>query len=161
MARGYTGRFNSGVIIAQKHITTIQWLDEILLARKTDIPLEDSVGWGENGHIIHFSKQKSFVQTLPTEWNNTYKVNAKTYIQHENFGPLRKSKWLSSAHKCLSLITRLVQRCQHQVNRLGLTENQTDPIEKLFNQVMGRYAEYFTADQATPEIEPLTPKASV
>jgi hypothetical protein len=89
MAHGYSGRFNSGVIIAKNHPDLIEWLEVLIANSERQIPSEDSVGWGENGHVIHYAKNLSFIRRLSTEWNNNCNPNLNDYIRHYSMGPLR------------------------------------------------------------------------
>ena len=110
MAKGYTNRFNSGVMLVQKSPTVIKFLEHIIQNRFTPIPKSDSVGWGENGHIIHFARENSFIATLDHRWNNTYDACCDDYIRHYNFGPMRNSFCRNLLHKMLSVTSRQINR---------------------------------------------------
>lgn len=101
MANGYTGRFNSGVMIARKAEALINWLDKLILYRYQHLPSIDSTGWGENGHVIHFSKQVNFIKVLHHRWNNTFDDKLNDHIRHFSNGPMRTSKLKSFAHQIL------------------------------------------------------------
>ncbi|WNC70193.1 hypothetical protein RI845_08640 [Thalassotalea nanhaiensis] len=101
MANGYTGRFNSGVMIAKKAGALINWLDKLILSRRQHLPSIDSTGWGENGHIIHFSKQVNFIKVLHHRWNNTFDEKLNDHIRHFSYGPMRTSKLKTLAHHVL------------------------------------------------------------
>lgn len=102
MAKGYSGRYNSGVIIIKNDPRSIKWLKKIISSYQKPIPDEDSVGWGENGHIIFHSKNVDFIKTLDTSWNNTFDPNLNDYIRHYNHGPFRKKIILVIIHKLIS-----------------------------------------------------------
>lgn len=116
MAKGYTNRYNSGVMLIQNHPDVIEFLERIIDNRFQPIPEEDSVGWGENGHIIHFAKDQSFITTLDHRWNNTYDACCQDYIRHFNFGPMRKSLCRNLLHKMLSLTSRQLNRLTRIIN---------------------------------------------
>lgn len=116
MAKGYTGRYNSGVILVQQHQQTLPFLNRILSSRFQSIPDSDSVGWGENGHIIHHAKGVDFIGTLGIEWNNTYDATCDDYIRHFNFGPMRQKVWQNLGHKMLSRSSQAM----HKVMKIGL-----------------------------------------
>ncbi|MGJ8680770.1 hypothetical protein [Paraglaciecola sp.] len=107
MAKSYSERFNSGVILV-KNSTVIQtWLQSVISSRNEPISQENDVGWGENGHIIQHAKGFRFLSTLDRRWNNTYDPNLKDYIRHFSFGPLRQNVFLNVTHKILSRLSRL------------------------------------------------------
>lgn len=90
LAHGFSGRFNSGVIIVRRHRKVKEWLENILNHCQDKVPEEDNVGWGENGHIIHFAKRESFVQAISVKWNNNQNPNLPDYIRHYSEGPMRR-----------------------------------------------------------------------
>ena len=83
MANGSSGRVNSGVIIAKNEISTIKFFSQVLDHFGMKLPIEDRVTeWGENGHIIHFSKGQSFLEILPSDWNNSLVPESQDFIRH-------------------------------------------------------------------------------
>ena len=110
MAKGYSERFNSGVMLVVNNKKSYEFLTNVINNRLMNIPSEDSVGWGENGHIIHFAKRTNIVHELPIEWNNTVSTNIKDYICHQNHGPLRRSLTKRILHKYLAKISRFMTR---------------------------------------------------
>lgn len=113
MARGYTNRFNSGVLWVRNHSHSIEFISDVIEHRLELIPAEDDVGWGENGHIIHHAKNSNIVFELPTCWNNTYDVNLVDYIRHFNHGPLRTHWHTKLRHKILARISRCWTKIIH------------------------------------------------
>ena len=89
MARGYSGRFNSGVIVARNHAVLRKDLHRLVGAPHAPIPAEDQVGWGENGHLIHLARQRAYVGELDWRWNNNYRVEQRDFIRHYSAGPMR------------------------------------------------------------------------
>lgn len=89
-AKGYSGRINSGVLIFVRDEASIGLLQTILNNIDAPLPREDEVGWGENGHIIHFFKNHPSVAVLPAEWNNNHTPEMDDYIRHYSAGPLRE-----------------------------------------------------------------------
>jgi len=89
MAKGYSNRFNSGVLIVRNNEQTITWLTRIINARFNKVEEENDVGWGENGHVIELSKGVSFIAELDQKWNNTFNYQLNDYIRHHNCGPMR------------------------------------------------------------------------
>jgi hypothetical protein len=105
MAKGYSNRFNSGVLIARNNAKTIDWLTRVIDARFNKVQKENDVGWGENGHVIEFSKGVPFIVELEKKWNNTFDNHLKDYIRHRNCGPMRTGYFNNLFHKvvfCLS-----------------------------------------------------------
>jgi hypothetical protein len=70
MARGNTGRFNSGVQIVRNGEPSRAFFREVWRRMGTPIDPGDDVGWGENGHIIQLSHEVEFLAELPRCWNN-------------------------------------------------------------------------------------------
>jgi len=55
MARGYSRRINSGVLIAKQSEEASLFFRKVLENCNLSLPKTDDVGWGENGHIIYFA----------------------------------------------------------------------------------------------------------
>lgn len=89
MAKGWSGRYNSGVMMYKNHPSSLDFLNCVIGSMGMDLPEEDEVGWGENGHVIHFAKNNSSVFELDTRWNNNYLPNLNDNIRHFSAGPLR------------------------------------------------------------------------
>jgi hypothetical protein len=105
MAKGYSKRFNSGVLIAQNNEHTISWINSVIASRFNTVKKENDVGWGENGHVIELSKGVSFIKELDQKWNNTFNYHLEDYIRHSNCGPMRSGFLHNFFHKtvfCLS-----------------------------------------------------------
>jgi hypothetical protein len=64
MAKGYSKRFNSGVLIAKNNKHTISWISRVIDSRFRTVQEGNDVGWGENGHIIELSKGVTFIKEL-------------------------------------------------------------------------------------------------
>lgn len=139
MAKGYTGRFNSGVVLAQQHKATLPFLNQLLASRFQAIPLRDSVGWGENGHIIHFAKNTDFIGTLAVEWNNTYDATCNDYIRHFNFGPMRQKAWQNWGHKVLSRTSQAMHKMMKVSLQDGYVNWQQSLLNKEANKIVAWY----------------------
>lgn len=105
MAKGRSDRWNSGVIFAKKHAKSIQFFQSVVSNRHIKLNLDDSVGWGENGHIIRADKSHQIVKKLPLKWNNTFKHDLDDYIRHFNAGEFRKRKTINLFHNTLHWLT--------------------------------------------------------
>jgi len=118
MAKGYSERFNSGVLIARNNTQTIEWLTNVINARFNKVEKENDVGWGENGHVIELSKGVPFIVELDKKWNNTADYQLKDYIRHRNCGPLRTGFFNKFFHKVVFYLSAnllaLVNRYQHR-----------------------------------------------
>jgi hypothetical protein len=134
MAKGYSNRFNSGVLIARNNVKTIAWLTRVIDARFNQVQKENNVGWGENGHVIEFSKKISFLEELDQKWNNTFDNHLNDYIRHRNCGPMRTGYFTPLFHKvvfCLSarILTfikhyQLLSGAEHAENTLFIETNK-------------------------------------
>ncbi len=110
MAKSYSNRFNSGVILVKNSLIIQAWLTSVINSRHEPIKQENDVGWGENGHIIQYAEGCTFLSTLNRRWNNTYDPNLNDYIRHFNFGPLRQNTFLNLIHKVLSRLSKTYSR---------------------------------------------------
>lgn len=88
VAKGYSGRLNSGVLIAKNCFQVLKYFEQTLSHAEMPLPAEDDVGWGENGHLIHFASQRYFVHYLDQRWNNNVDQALDDYIRHYSYGPL-------------------------------------------------------------------------
>jgi hypothetical protein len=131
LAKSYSGRFNSGVILVKNHYKIQQWLVDVISARHLSVLPEHDVGWGENGHIIEYTQNCQFVCTLDRRWNNTYDIHLSDYIRHFSFGPLRQNFFLNLSHKLLGRGTRILTILQEYAQTLHLLNNHQDPLIKL------------------------------
>jgi hypothetical protein len=90
MAVGYSGRVNAGVIIAKNTAETRMFLSDVIDNAAFTVPAEDQALY-ENGHVIHYSKDKPFVHILSSEWNNNCDPGLKDFVRHFSAGgPMRK-----------------------------------------------------------------------
>jgi hypothetical protein len=142
LAKSYTGRFNSGVIFMLNHAETIAWLKKIISSRTTSVSNADSVGWGENGHIIKYAKGWTFIEEIDRRWNNTYDPNLDDYIRHFCFGPLRKKRILNFVHKVISSITRVIAKLKRVGNRYTFYTQKKDPLATLTELVIKQYPSF-------------------
>jgi hypothetical protein len=121
MAKGYSNRFNSGVLIARNNEQTITWLTRVIDARFNKVEKENDVGWGENGHVIELSKGVSFIAELEQKWNNTFNYQLNDYIRHHNCGPMRTGFINNFFHKVVFFLSA---RILAFVNRYPLRSDQ-------------------------------------
>lgn len=142
LAKSYTGRFNSGVMFMLNHEVTITWLKTVLSSRMTAVSEQDSVGWGENGHIIKCSKNCTFIEVINRRWNNTYDPDLNDYIRHFCFGPLRRNFSLSLCHKVISRMTKAIVKSKYIAIKYKLYTQQADPLTTLTNAVIKQYIRF-------------------
>lgn len=98
-ARGYSSRINSGVLLFVNSPASRRFLDKVIDNIDSPLPVDDDVGWGENGHIIHYLRGESAFYELPSTWNNNHRPDLDDYIRHYSAGPLREDyspTWLES-----------------------------------------------------------------
>jgi hypothetical protein len=139
MAKGYSKRFNSGVLIAQNNAHALSWICRVIDSRFSTVQKENDVGWGENGHVIELSKGVSFIKELDQKWNNTYDHHLDDYIRHSNCGPMRTGLLHNFFHKavfCLSArILAFVNRNQvvsDQTFSVNVLSRETDMILSIY-----------------------------
>ncbi|MDX2368804.1 MAG: hypothetical protein QNK36_10430 [Colwellia sp.] len=139
MAKGYSNRFNSGVLIVRKNKQVIDWLTRVIDSRLLSVANKNSVGWGENGHIIELSQNCPFICEIDQKWNNTYDRNMTDFIHHKNCGPLRTGFIDNFIHRiifCLShrllTSTTIFTVLTQQSNLDNLLDKETDKIITLY-----------------------------
>jgi hypothetical protein len=142
LAKSYSGRYNSGVMLIKNHSKIRRLLNTIITSRHQPISAENDVGWGENGHIIEYTKHCQFVSTLNRSWNNTYDPELNDYIRHFSFGPLRTNFWLNLSHKILARLTTLFSKCQALTEASNQSSPPQDKLTKLTALVLQRYSEF-------------------
>jgi len=104
LARGYSGDYNSGVILVRNDNNAKLFIQSVIQHRFLD--KKESVGWGENDSVIAVAENANYIETLSKRWNNTADEGLNDYIRHINFGPLRTSKKRNVIHKFMSRFTR-------------------------------------------------------
>jgi hypothetical protein len=143
LAKSYSGRFNSGVILVNNHFKVRQWLKGVISARHVTVSPEHDVGWGENGHIIQHTENCEFVSTLNRRWNNTYDMHLVDHIRHFSFGPMRQNFYLNLSHKVLARGTRLLAKLRAFAVMLLKAKKSRDPLTELTQNVLQRYSVFF------------------
>lgn len=116
MAKGYSHRFNSGVLWVKKSKASIEFISTVIDSRLEILPIEDDVGWGENGHIIHFAKRSDLVTELDVKWNNTYKSDIVDYIRHYNHGPFRTLWYSRLMHRLITTASSIAFKLVESLN---------------------------------------------
>lgn len=115
MAKGYSNRFNSGVLIVRNNKQVIDWLTRVIDSRMLSVANKNSVGWGENGHIIELSQNCPFIQEIDQRWNNTYDHNMTDFIHHKNCGPLRTGFIENFIHRLIFCLSHRVLTSMNSV----------------------------------------------
>lgn len=90
MAKGYSERYNSGVIICRNHSDSVRFFEQVMSRKNQPLEECDKVGWGENGHIIRRAKVSECVLEVGSQWNNNRFPKMADYIRHYSFGPMRR-----------------------------------------------------------------------
>ncbi len=139
LAKSYSQRYNSGVILVKNHPQLRAWLQKVISHRHSTIKPENDVGGGENGHIIQYAKNCDFVTTLNRRWNNTYDPQLLDYIRHFSFGPLRQSVYLNLSHKLLARLTKGIVKLRHYSQWHKSPTAIKDPLLVLTTQVLKHY----------------------
>ncbi|MCF2950426.1 hypothetical protein L0668_20115 [Paraglaciecola aquimarina] len=139
MAKSYSGRYNSGVMLGKNCPKMCLWLQKVIANRHINVDKVNDVGWGENGHIIQYAANCEFVTTIDRRWNNTYDPELKDYIRHFSFGPLRRSFGLNLSHKILARLTRIFAEFQSYSSRLTPSKADQDSLVTLTQRVLKYY----------------------
>lgn len=140
IAKGYSGRINSGVLIAQQSQSATSYFAQVLENMEKPLPECDSVGWGENGHIIHYAHQKPFIQVVSSRWNNNSDPHMQDYIRHFSAGPLRALFQPALLDRFLFLASRFLLAVGKRsglissVNKLSLPQRLALLVDKAKSQ---------------------------
>lgn len=141
MAKGYSNRFNSGVLLVRNCYDSRQWINKVINSRAKPVADENNVGWGENSHIIELSEGCHFIKELSIQWNNTYQPTLKDFIRHQNSGPLRVNYWDNLFHKVIFYVSqRLVQLTPHTA-----PTKHAPPTDKQLNRETARMLQLYPA----------------
>ncbi|SMF54596.1 hypothetical protein SAMN02745866_03470 [Alteromonadaceae bacterium Bs31] len=137
LAKGYSDRINSGVLILRNDNNSRAFINNIIQNQLKPLAPEDDVGWGENGHVIHFAKNNPYVEIIDKRWNNNSDCEMKDFIRHYSAGPMRakhtpplvgKSAWLM-LHLLMAIFNRIP----------GLRDNKEEirsSLEKLTTETL-------------------------
>lgn len=139
MAKGYSQRFNSGVLWVQNHPESLTFITKVINNRFNTVPSEDDVGWGENGHIIYHAKQSNIIAELDTCWNNTYNTELKDYIRHYNHGPFRTRWHKRLLHKLLARISRTWLKLTSFIFTRPNVQFSAEILQKEMKKVLKQY----------------------
>jgi len=150
MAKGYSKRFNSGVMIVKNNPRIREWLSNIISNRTAVIEPKNDVGWGENSHIIQYSHGCKFIKELPTHWNNTFDTNLNDFIRHQNFGPLRTGAFDNSLHKIMFAIANRTMRLHRLIRSFNNSKSAPDLLMQETKKVLALYPCFYKV--------PLTPR---
>ncbi len=124
--KGYSGRLNSGVLIIENTKSTYQLFSNIINGATRSIPEEDDVGWGENGHIIHYAKHCNFLAFIDKRWNNNHNPTLNDYIRHYSQGPLHNDFKPPFLHHCIERSYHYVLAAIKRIRRFTQTQNKRD-----------------------------------
>ncbi len=128
-ADGFSGRFNSGVIIVRNTPESVSFFQQLLReAAWTGIPKEDQAPY-ENGHFIHFAKRYDVFQVLEIVWNNNRDVHLDDFIRHYS-APLLRPLYRSTP------LGRFVPKAVRSITRVR--NKLMDAWDKLVRTVMRR-----------------------
>jgi hypothetical protein len=137
MAKGRSGRWNSGVIYIRNSADSWRFFTQVLAQRNESIDACDSVGWGENGHIISADKKYKLVSELALEWNNTYDALLNDYIRHFAAGKLRTGPLFNFIHSMLHWVSANLLDVRPEAL------NNSDLFSDVLNKIVNKNAVYF------------------
>jgi len=148
LANGFSGRVNSGVIMVRRSERVISLLSQMYSNAMNPIPAEDDVGWGENGHVIHYTRTYEGLQILEPRWNNNVSPNLDDYFRHYSAGPMRKFYKFTLFEKVVYRMAKKYNRYS-TANILSFNESMDilmlavgnaypEAFPKRFNSITGR-----------------------
>ncbi|WP_125720629.1 hypothetical protein [Pseudoalteromonas rubra] len=145
LARGQSGAFNSGVMLMRNCPQAIAWLDILITSMTEPVAESQGIGWGENGHVIHYATGCAGVAELQKHWNNTFDAHLDDYIRHFNYGPLKCSLLDKCFHTAIFKCSRLLlgyslSRPEEQADKLAVVESR---VPGALAQIQTLYPHYF------------------
>lgn len=147
VAPGFSGRINSGVIIAHHHASALEAIDVVIDNRKKTLPDEDSVGriygGGENGHIIHYRKNNPIVALLDQRRNNNHTPSLVDYIRHYSAGgPMRSLYTMDMVSRLARYRLMTVTYCKKILRKIWCindhTSAQDDDLDAIVKALMDK-----------------------
>lgn len=114
---GWSGRVNSGVLIARNTADAAALFRRILENADRPVPEEDAISWGENGHVIHYAKHQPCVKICDRAWNNNAQPEMPDYIRHYSNGPMRDTYTQAWVWRRLFAVEKTLARGQGRVVR--------------------------------------------
>lgn len=126
MAKGYSHRFNSGVMIIRNCLQARNWLKRIITHRHDKVEPQHDVGWGENSHVISHSEGCRFIKEIPQEWNNTSSYCLTDFIRHHNYGPLRSGSFERATHYLMFVLANKIAKLQRLFTKKPKTSRRDD-----------------------------------
>lgn len=139
MAKGYSNRFNSGVLIVQNNTQVTDWLTRVIDSRMSNVANENSVGWGENGHIIELSQNCPFICEIDQKWNNTYDHHMADFIHHKNCGPLRTGFVDNFIHKIIFCVSHRLLTSTNVFTLLTQQKTFDNELDKETDKIIAIY----------------------
>lgn len=149
MAKGFSNRFNSGVLILKNHGKTLRFMRQVFANHDKALVACDDVGWGENGHIIYFAKRFDIVQEIDKRWNNNHCLALADYIRHYSYGPLHQSYSVKVSDKLEYQFWHYALAIWKRYHKLVLHLTPTRPksfiyhLDKLTGSVCNDHPEFF------------------
>ena len=142
MAKGYSKRFNSGVMIARNHPAIRLWLTTILKKRHEKLSDKVDVGWGENGHIIAHSIGCPFIKEIPHSWNNTHDKGLDDFIRHYNSGPMRSNLIEKIVHYFLFALANKMGKLITFGQNLWSPSCSEEDLERETLKILNKYPDF-------------------
>ena len=134
LAKGTSGRLNAGVILAKNTERVLSLLSTIFMNATNPVPPEDDVGWGDNGHVIHFAKNYEGLCVLDPRWNNNHSTELDDYFRHYSAGPMRKIDTRTFGEEAIFHTSRVVNKAVGESRRPFY-----EFIERLVNLARARH----------------------
>lgn len=144
LGKGHSGRVNSGVMIGRNDPQLIQLIHQIVANALRPVPPEDDVGWGENGHVIHFAKNHPTLQIIDVRWNNTRFIELDDYFRHFT-GALKARYEPGLIGRCAGRLARFYVKL---MRKLGYRDDPNlffGRLSRLTSHATGRYRQFRVA----------------
>ena len=142
LANGYSNRLNSGVILVRNSDISKDLIAQIINNCTLKLPSKDEVGWGENGHVIHFLSHHSHLKVLGQRWNNNSDATLIDFIRHYSAGPMRAHYQQGTFNWYKMYGCQLVMRCLRKYQSLGGNYPNThlqESLQRLTTQCIKHY----------------------
>ncbi|CAN5415410.1 hypothetical protein BH10PSE2_BH10PSE2_09880 [soil metagenome] len=128
VSNGFSGRANSGVMIVKNTDAVRDLFSSMFVNATIRVPGDDYVsGWGENGHVIHYSKTHPGTEVISNMWNNNIDPDMHDYLRHYSAGPMRK-------HYKLTIFDKIVEKACKAYEKANY-DGKDDTLENFYSNM--------------------------
>jgi len=116
LAKGFSGRVNSGVMIVLNTIDSNKFITTLLDNCEKNV---EGADWGENGHVIYYSVNSPWLEVIDRRWNNNTHLTLDDFIRHYCGGtPFRESYEFTPIERYYYGLAKCIFNVKKKYNRI-------------------------------------------